>query len=62
MHCPNTKIFLANACFSFNWVKSMSRRNSLDTRLTNSFFRKIVGTSSNIASHSCGLMPSELIM
>ena len=39
-----------------------SRRRSLETRVTNSFLRTIVGTSSNIASHSCGLMPSEEIM
>ena len=32
------------------------------TRVTNSFFRFMVSICSNIASHSCGLMPSEEIM
>ena len=33
-----------------------------EMRVTNSFFFTIVGICSNIASHSCGLMPREEIM
>ena len=41
---------------------SRSRRRACETPVTNAFLATIVGMPSNIASHSCGSIPSEEIM
>ena len=56
------KIFLARACLLAVTVRSMSRRRALLFEVTKWFFAVMEGMSSNIASHSWGLMPSEEIM
>ena len=62
MHWPKMKMFLARACL-FSVIGEIEvAAQGLAVGDDEVVFRGMVGMSSNIASHSCGLMPREEIM
>ena len=62
MHCPKAKMLRARRRFASVSRMSRSRRRSREISVTKRFLATIVGMPSNMASHSCGSIPSDEIM
>lgn len=62
MHCPKTNTLRATSRTASGSAMSRSPRSSRVTSAANAFLATMLGTSVNIASHSCGSIPRDEIM